>query len=192
MAKPKIDSYGQRELEKADQQFQKFDENVKKIGEVIANEQANPVESIPQVQLSQKDLEAAGDVYLKPKRQIMCREKFNENFRSQYDFDREYVRFLAENLEIINERIEIWTRPYPGIPAEFWEVPVNKPVWGPRYLAEQIRRKSYHRLVMEDRPTGSEGGMQFFGAMAVDTIKHRLNAHPLPKNSSLNKKVSNF
>jgi len=59
------------------------------------------------------------------------------------NFQKEYVQFIAENKEIIGETIEIWTRPFGGMPAEFWKVPVNKPVWGPRYLAEQIKRCYY-------------------------------------------------
>ena len=49
----------------------------------------------------------------------------------------------------LSEKIEIWTRPYGGIPAEYWEVPSNKPVWGPRYLAEQIKRARYHTVAAQ-------------------------------------------
>lgn len=137
---------------------------------------------------------ASNEIYLKPSRTILNKDKFNETFRSKYEHDKEYVRFIAENVEVGGERIEIWTRPYPGMPAEFWEVPVNKPIWGPRYLAEQIKRKHYNRFRMEDKPISSEGGMTYYGTMAVESVVHRLNAHSAKPETqfSFHNKASNF
>lgn len=167
------------ELKKIDEQFQAHDENVKSLTMDRMNMVPKP-EAEPQKQFSQRDLEKSTDIYLKPKRRIASREKFNEKFRKAYTFDSEYVHFQAQNNEIVGEAIEMWTKPYPGVPAEEWVVPVNKPVWGPRYLAEQIKRKCYHRLKTEDsKIVGSDNMGQYHGQMVVDTTVSRLDAFPV-------------
>lgn len=182
-----------KELEKAQKQFDEFDNQVKEMTLDRMN-QAPKEEAEHQTKLSQKEIEKSKDHYLKPERIISARDKFNEKFRDQYEFDRQYVHFIAENREIIGEAIEIWTRPYGGVNAEFWKVPTNKPVWGPRYLAEQIKRATYHRLVMqENRITGSDQkGNQYFGQMAVDTTVQRLDAHPVSERKSIFMGAANF
>jgi len=184
MARPKVNSETEKELDRVEDQFNKFEEEVKGLTLDRMNE-APVKETEPQTKLSQKDLENSKDIYLKPIRAISCRDKFNEKFRKDYEFAKEYVRFVAENKEIIGESIDIWTRPFGGMPAEEWKVPVNKPVWGPRYLAEQIKKCKYHRLVMQDHPTNSQGGMQFYGSMVVDTAVQRLDAHPAAERKSV-------
>jgi hypothetical protein len=173
----------QNELDKAQAQFDAFDADVKAMTLDRMN-QAPVAETEPQTKLSSREIAASKDVYLKPERTIGARDKFNERFKEEYEFAKQYVHFIAENKEIIGEAIEIWTRPYGGLPAEFWRVPVNKPVWGPRYLAEQIRKKVYHRLVMQPASTGADSMGQYYGSMAVDTTIHRLNAEPvIPRKS---------
>lgn len=180
-----------KEAEKIDEQINKTQESIKEVSDKIVNLPPPKEEDRHQIP---KD-KGANEIYLKPKRTMLNRDKFNEQFRSKYEHDKQYVRFIAENVEIKGERIEIWTRPFGGLPAELWEVPVNKPVWGPRYLAEQIKRKYYHRLIMEDKPISAEGGMTYYGSMAVDSIVHRMNAHPAPiadSQISFYQKVSSF
>lgn len=179
--KPKIQ---EKELDKLEKQFDDFDSQVKEMTQDRLN-MAPKQESEPQTRLSSKDLEKSRDLYLKPKRAISCRDKFNEDYREAYNFAKEYVQFIAEHKEIIGEKIEIWTRPFAGMPAEEWEVPVNKPIWGPRYLAEQIRRKFYHRLVMQPHTTTTDGYAQFYGSMAVDTTIPRLTAEPVSSRKSI-------
>src|SRR6185312_9713371 len=140
----------------------------------------------PQTKMSQQDIEKSNDIYLKPARTIAGRDKFNEDFRKDYNFDKEYVQFTAENREIIGETIEMWTKPYSGIPCEFWRVPVNKPVWGPIYLAERIKGCSYHIFVMQQNTiTGSDGLGQYHGSIIVDTTKNRLHALPVSSRRSV-------
>jgi len=146
-----------------------------------------------QTKLSSREMAASKDVYLKPVKTVARRDKFNENFREHYNFDKEYVCFTAENREIIGEKIEIWTGKYAGTPVEYWEVPVNKPVWGPRYLAEQIKKCSYHRFVMrESTIIESSGYGQMYGAMAVDTTVQRLDAVPASTRKSIFMGASGF
>lgn len=178
-------SLAEQELDRVQHQFETFDENVKALTHDRMN--ATPKhEEEQQTKLSQNQIANSKDIYLKPKRTISSQEKFNENYRKEYEFDKEYVQFIAENKEIIGESIEMWTKPYAGMPAEQWVVPVNKPVWAPRYLAEQIKRKYYHRLKMENSmSSGSDHMGQYYGAMAVDTTIQRLDAIPVSTRKSI-------
>lgn len=168
-----------REIEKAKNQFDSFDSSIKEMTMDRMN-QAPKEETEPQTKLSQNQIANSKDIYLKPKRYVSSRERFNENFRADYEYSKEYVQFIAENKELIGETMELWTKPFAGVPAEEWVVPANKPVWGPRYLAEQINRKFYHRLVMQEtRNTGSDGIGNYYGSMAADTTIARLEARPV-------------
>ena len=182
--RPKLNSASDRELDKAQDQFEAFDAQIKELTLDRMNE-APRKEVEPQTKLASSEIEKSKDVYLKPARAISSREKFNEKFREDYDFSKEFVQFIAENKEIIGETIELWTKPFPGMCAEFWQVPTNKPVWGPRYLAERIKGCTYHRLIMDNVPTHQAGGMQFYGAIGVDTTIQRLDAMPVSKKKSI-------
>lgn len=194
MAKSKTNStLAERELDKAEKQFDDFDKNIKEMTLDRMNE-ASTKETEQQTKIAQSDRDKMKDVYLKPKRSLPPgvnpktgeKEKFNEKFRSDYEFAKEYVQFVAENKEIIGEAIETWTKPFPGMNCEFWEVPTNKPVWGPRYLAERISGCKYHRFQMQDNLTNSsDGRAQFYGTMAVDTTIQRLDAIPVSQRKSI-------
>jgi hypothetical protein len=187
MAKAKVDN----ELVKAEEQFKQFDENVKSL--TLDRMNQAPKEDVePQTKLSSKDLDKAKDIYLKPIRKVASTEKFNERFRSDYEHAKEYVNFIAEHREIIGDDIDVWTKPYPGLPAEYWIVPTNKPVWGPRYLAEQIKRSTYHRLKMTNQVTEVSNFGTAYGAMAVDTTVQRLDAIPVSKKRSIFMNASGF
>lgn len=182
--RPKVNSEGQKELDKAAENFQAFEDSVKDL--TLDRMNAAPKkETEPQTKISQRDLDKAPEIYLKPERIIGCREKFNERWRSDYEFAKEYVQFIAEHNEIKGETIEIWTRGFPGVPVEFWKVPVGKPVWGPRYLAEQIKKKYYHRLQTDNKIISADGHGSYFGTMVVDTTIQRLDARPVSSRRSL-------
>ena len=177
MSKPKVNSAGEAELEKVEKQLDDFNTQVKDLTQDRMN--ATPkVEHEPINKLSSKEIEKSPDVYIKPSRSVSDRSKFNEKFRDDYNFAKEYVKIIAENREVIGETLEFWTRPFAGMPAEFWIVPVGKPVWVPRYVAERIKGCTYHRLSMQDRPTSVDGMGTYLGTMVVDNIIQRLDAHP--------------
>lgn len=182
--KPQASSgLAQKELDKAEKQFEAFEKEIKDLTHDRMNADAKSEDSERQTKLSQKEIENSKEIYLKPKRKIPSAEKFNEKFREDYNFAKEYVCFIAENCEIIGESIPIWTKKFPGQPAEEWSVPVNKPVWGPRYLAESIKACTYHRLVMQEaynqgNLTGSDGMGTYTGNIIVDSVQQRLNAYP--------------
>jgi len=178
-------SLAEREMEKAEAQLDAFDANVRSLTLDRMNTVPNNVQE-PGHKMAQSDIAKSNDVYLKPKRVIGSREKFNENYRDEYNYAKEYVQFIAENKMIIGEIIEMWTKPFAGMPAEEWAVPVNKPIWAPRYVAEQIKRAKYHILSMRDSvTTGSDGMGQYYGAMAVDSTIQRLDAHPIGGTKSI-------
>jgi len=179
--KPKI---ADTELDKLEKQFDALNENVQNLTQDRMN-MAPKVETEPQAKLSSSEIEKSKEIYLKPNRSISSNQKFNERFRENWNFDKEYVQFIAENSEDKGGLIEIWTRPYGGLPAEFWLVPTNKPVWGPRHLAEQIKRCCYHRLTMENKTTNSDGVGQYYGTMAVDNTVQRLDARPVSTRKSV-------
>ena len=182
MTKPRVNSESQKELDKAQENFNAFEQNLR---ELARTDTSNiPVEEQePSTKLSSREIRNSQDIYLKPKRTMFAPgQKFNEAFREEWEYRKQIVRFIVENKEAEGEWIrDIWTRPYGGIPAELWDVPVGKPVWGPRYLAEQIRGKVYDRLKMkEDGHIGHEQGVDFYGQMAYKDKKARLTAEPCP------------
>ena len=173
----KVNSDGAKELVKAEAQLNSFTNSVKT---AVESRDLPTHETEKQTQLSSNDLRKATDIYLKPSRTLPDRQKFNERFRDDWNRDKEYVQFIAEHKELVGSHIECWTHRYGGTPCEFWEVPTNKPVWGPRYLAEQISRKNYHRLVMDESKVVSSDGMSTqYGVMAANSMIQRLDAYPV-------------
>ena len=135
--------------------------------------------------MSSREMNKRKDIYLEPIRTIRGRDKPNPKFEKQLKFGMEKVRFIAENKEIIGEEIDLWTKPFAGVPAQEWKVPVNTPVWGPRHLADQIKRKYYHRLMMKEQDVTSHDGMgTYTGRMVSDTTVARLDAHPAPEETT--------
>ncbi len=190
--KPNMNSDSAKELDKVEKQFDEYKENIDQM--TLDRMNCAPKKDVePQTKMSQEDIAKSNDIYLKPAKTISGREKFNEDYRKQYDYDKEYVQFVSENKEIIGESIELWTKPYAGIPCELWKVPVNKPVWGPRYLAERIKACNYHRFTMQQNTMTSSDGMgTYHGSMAVDTIIQRLDALPVSSRKSVFMGAKNF
>lgn len=182
----------EQELDKIEDQFKAHEENISQLTQDRMN-MAPKLEVEQQTKLSQKQIFNSKDIYLKPHRTVGCADKFNEAYREQYNFDKEYVYFIAENNEIIGEDIDIWSRPYAGMPAEWWKVPVNKPIWAPRYLAEQIKRCQYHRLKMDQKTiSGEDGAGQYTGGITVDSVVNRLDARPASQKKSVFMGATNF
>lgn len=183
---PRIDGpETQKEMEKVEKQLDAVDTQVKAMTMDKANE-APKQDVEPLNKLSSQDIDKSKDIYLKPKRRISSQEKFNEKFREDYNYQKEYVRFIPEHRELIGEVIEMWTKPFAGMPAEEWVVPTGKPIWAPRYVAEQIKRCNYHRFVMQQNVAIEANQMgQMYGAMAVETTVQRLDALPVSTRKSV-------
>jgi len=185
----KIKTTEQQELDKLQNQFDKFDQNVKDL--TVDNLNTAPKQEVEQqTKLGQKDIERSKDIYLKPLKSFGPgqNEKFNEKFRDDYNFAKEYVQFIAENRMLIGEKIELWSKPFPGVNCDYWEVPVNKPVWGPRYLAEQIKKCHHHILSMSESNNvslGSDGYGSYVGGMVAKSTIQRLDALPVSSRKSI-------
>lgn len=181
-----------KEMEKVSKQLDAYEAEVKSLTHDQLSK-APVLEVEPQTKISQKELSKKSEIYLKPFKTIGGRDKFNEDYREQWNYAKEYVHFISENYECIGDTIEMWTKPFAGVPAEFWQVPANKPVWGPRYLAEQITRCQYHRLVSVDKPqTQDEKGNIYTGGMIADKTINRLNAFPVKEQKSIFMGASSF
>lgn len=182
---PAKSSEGEKELEKAEKQFEAFDNHVKTLT-MDAMNKAPLQETEPQTKIANKDLDKQKEIWLKPFRTISSRERFNDKWKEQYLFAKEYVHFTAENKEIVGETLDFWTKPFPGMPAEEWKVPVNVPVWGPRYVAEQIRNCKYHIFTMDAEKVSGQNALGYdTGQIAVEKTVHRLNAEPVTTRRSV-------
>ncbi len=174
-----------KEIEKVEEQISSFESGIRSMNLDTMN--LAPVEELePQTKLSQNEIAKKKDIYLKPARSIGCKEKFNEDYRKEWEFAKEMVPFIAENHMVIGETIETWTKPFAGIPAQFWQVPVNTPVHGPRHLAEQINRCKHHFLEMKEKAvTGSDHMGEYTGQITASKTVQRLEAKPLTTNKSI-------
>jgi hypothetical protein len=181
-----------KELEKVEQQISKVEEGIKSI--TIDSVQSAPKENIEPIndrmKISQKEMKKTEAFALHAIKTIGCRDKFNEKFRAEYEFKKQRVKFTAEHREI-GETIEFWTRPYGGMDAEFWQVPVNKLVEGPRYVAEQIKGCVYSQFIMDQSKVTSGGDYQFTGQMVVEKRIQRLDATPYIETTTVGM-ASNF
>lgn len=143
---------------------------------------APKLETEPQTKLSSKEIEKSDAPYIKPVRSINSKEPFNEKYRDLHKQAWEYIKCIVENNEILGEAVECWTKRFPGDPAHFWKIPVNKPVYIPRLLAEQLSQCRYHRLSMEAsnaQVTGSDQMGTYIGNMVVDHTKQRIDCRPV-------------
>jgi hypothetical protein len=175
MNKPKVNSESQKELDRAEKQFEAFDAQVKEMTLDRMNT-APDKEREPQTKLSSGEVKRMDAPYIKPVRSISSREQFNEKYRADHTRAWEYIKCIVENNEIIGEDVECWTKKFAGDPAHFWKIPVNKPVYIPRLLAKQISDCKYHRLRMEDtQMSGADHAGTYVGTMVVDQVKHRLD-----------------
>jgi hypothetical protein len=183
-------SEGEKELDRLDAEFKEYDANIQQMTK-DRMDMAPKQDAEPLTKMSQREIENSREIYLKPERYIQSKERFNEKFRDEYNHAMEQVRFIAENREIIGETIELWTKPFPGMPAEFWKIPTGKPVYGPRHLEERLHNCQYHRLVMKQHVVTETNHVgQMFGALAADETRNRLDAVPAPtsKNVFMGKK----
>lgn len=181
--KPKpTSSLAEKELDKAEKQFEAFDEQIKSM--TLDRTNAAPkLDQESKNQKSQQEMLNSNVRYLKPKRTIPSREKFNEDYREEYEKAKEHVEFTAEHKEIVGENLEFWTKPFPGMPAEEWCIPVNIAVSAPRYVKKRIDECYYHRFSMQQNmATGTDGMGQYYGHMVVDNIVQRLETHEVKRN----------
>lgn len=188
MAKmPQVNEEGRKELAKADVQFNEVKRDFKEtVTEVIERTISLP-ECVPDhdIRRSTKELKQADVLVLKPLKSISDKSKFNEKYRKEWEEAWTYVKAIVENHEIIGESVECWTKKFPGDPAHFWRVPVNKPVMMPRLLAQQLAECKYHRIVMEEKAQSSGDGLTFYGAAQAVEVRNRISARIIPESTKI-------
>jgi len=184
MNKPRVNSDGQKELDKAQEKIDSFQEQAREFNPFTGLTDIE--ESEPQTKMSTREARNADAIYIKPIRSIQrpnfksdrcdSRVYWDEKYREDRDRDWEYVRCIVENNEIIGEEVEVWTAKWACDPAHFWKVPVNKPVMIPRMLAEQLSKCHYHRLKMEDN---SEKMNYVNSKLVADHVVRRIDCRPV-------------
>lgn len=174
MTRPRVNSEGQKELDKAIENIDRLSETVTNFDPFSTN--APKLEQEEQTKLSNREVKNADAPYIKPLRSINSKEKFDEKYRKDWEKAWEYIKCVVENHEVVGEAVELWTKRFAGDPAHFWKIPVNKPVYIPRLLAEQLSKCNYHRLRMEDSTiTSSDGMATYHGSIVADHKKDRIS-----------------
>lgn len=176
MERPRVNSEGQKELDKAQAQFDQFDAKLKSLNPF---DRSKDNEHDAQVKLSTKEGQLADAPYIKPVRSVATKEPFNEKYRKAWEYGWQYVKCVVENNEIKGEGVEVWTKKFAGDPAHFWKVPCNKPIYIPRLLAKQLSECKYVRYVAQDpRLTGGADGVTggYFSDIVAETVQHRIDA----------------
>ena len=189
--KPNVNAEGQVELEKTGEQIEGMEAKAKSIN-LDQTILATRKETEPQTKIAQSDSQKMPEIYLKPKRtyppgvhpKTGAVEQFNEKFRAEYNFQKEYVEFIAENNEVIGESINLWIKKFPGTNLEEWVIPVNKPVWAPRMVKERIEECGY-TVFRATQTLKSEEGINYNGYLEIQERKNRLNAREAPRQKKL-------
>jgi hypothetical protein len=188
--KPRVNTEGQRELEKVEDQIKTFSESMVTAGEERASLPVREME--PQTKLSQSEINKSNILYLKPKRTFPSREKFNEKYRADFNYQSEYVDFIAENHEVKGESIDFCVKKFPGQPIEEWVVPVNKEVSAPRYVKERIQECGYTIFTTADNTVASEGGVKYYGQIVAEERRARLSAREISRVSRISMSTKIF
>jgi len=185
---PRVNSDGQKELKRAQEKFDNFQEQLKDFDPLNASAPVQQQES--QTALSTREAKKMDAQYIKPIRSISrnnfktdkmdSRIYWDEKNRRLHDEDWEYVRCIVENYEIIGEQVEVWTAKWACDPAHFWKIPVNKPIMIPRLLAKQLAKCQYHRLVMDNTAVREQSEVgTITGGIVADVVKNRIDARPV-------------
>ena len=104
--KPNVNSASEKELVRVEAQFDQFKEQLDSLE--LDRSNAHAKETAPQVLLSQEDIAKSKDIYLKPYRAIGSAEKFNEKYREDYNYAKEYTSFWLkmQNHRGINRHVD--------------------------------------------------------------------------------------
>lgn len=160
-----------------------FDAQVKEMNIDAMNKA--PTQEYEPPKVSQKQI-SENESYAKPSRWIADRQKFNPAFEKDWEYAKQYVHCIPIHNELRGDLIEFWTHPFGGKGAEFWQIPSDKPIWIPRYAAEQLTKCKYHRLKMDEAKTrAADGSGTYFGQMVAETTIHRLDAVPVNSGKSI-------
>jgi len=183
MGRPRLNAEGQKELDKVENQLSDMEGQRQSLN-YDERLSAPKKEVEPQTKIAQSDMDKIDVIYLKPRRSYppapnpktgKVEEKFNERFRAHYEYMSQRVDFTAENYEVIGEAPVLWTKPFPGVNAEEWVIPTNKPVNAPRYVKERLENCGY-TVFKSSQSKISQDGVNYDGYMEIQERKNRLDA----------------
>lgn len=161
-------------------------ENLEKTTEEMKNltvdeiNKAPLTEVEPQTKMSKEEVEHYDAPVIKPTRSFPAHSKPSSKEKKERERGWELVKCIAENVEIYGEKIEFWLNKYLGDPTHFWEIPVNKPIYLPRFVAEHLATRTYHRFKMVDRSGRSfmEGSSSGEESLVVRETLARVTCKP--------------
>lgn len=182
MNRPKVNSEGQKELDRASESLDNFKAQAGDFNPFTGI--TKPSETEPQTKLSKREGEHVDAPEIKPLRAVRrpvggqhkATVSWDEKYRDARNKDWELVKCIVENNELIGQEVEVWTAKWGCDPAHFWKVPVNKPIRIPRMLAEQLSKCNYHRLKME---TNADAKNFVDANIVADHVVHRIDARPV-------------
>lgn len=185
MARPRKVSSGmiQQEKERIDDQVTDFQQKNLESTSMDAVAAAPIKETAAQTQISAKQIEKTDAPWIKPSRSYSPGkgEKRIPQLEAEIARGKEYIKCIAENAECLGARLEFWLKKYPGEPCHFWEIPVNRPVYLPRYVAEHISTRWYSRIKMSEGAIydvgSADGGL--LNHMQVTERVRRLDCRPV-------------
>ena len=143
----------EQELDKVEGQIANIQENILSASPAAIEAKAPEPSNDRIWDLSYREFKAADAPKITYTRMFAPASKPNPRCEAERKRGWEYVKCQCENFEIIGEKIEMWLCKWPGDPYTYWEIPVGKPIYLPRWVAEHLSTREYRRLVMSDRNT---------------------------------------
>lgn len=180
--RPRVDTQGQAQLTAVEENLNATIAQAKEVNPIEARHFAPKLEREEQTKLSSQELRK-NIMVLKPVKVLFAvGQKFDEKFRDSYNYDKEYVDFVYEHQEEKGAPLEMWTKPYPGVPAEMWIIPANKSVSAPRYVQKQIDQMNYiTRKYVDKAQVGSDFAGSYHGALEVENVVDRATTREVSK-----------
>ena len=130
----------------------------------------------PQTIMSKKNLEKYDAPFIKPSKSFATKSKPCSQEEKERKRGWEYIKCVAENIEVPGELVSFWHNKFLGDPYYFWNIPVNIPIYIPRFIAEHLASRHYHVFHMRDYSNPAAiGDVGQDGAMTVKSTKKRID-----------------
>lgn len=180
MNKPKLNAgFAQKEVDRLDSEFDAKQEQMSSLTQDEMNK-APKKEQEPQAVLSKREEKSYDAPVIKPSQTVPGigkRKPEQDSLRRQAW---ELVKVVVENRESIGESIELWHKaPFGGEPCTFWQLPTNKPIYIPRFLADRIKKCNYHVLTTVEQSIGRNEWGEMIGKMVATETRNRLDCRDI-------------
>lgn len=145
-----------KELEQAIVNSDKMREDMSKITmDAVAG--VPLAETDVQTKMTKKQIEEYDAPVIKPSKSMPSTGKPLDKEKAMREDGWKYIKVIAENNEVVGERVDFWHKKFAGDPIYYWEIPVNKPIYVPKHIAQHLSERKYHVFKMQDR---SREGLQ--------------------------------